>query len=138
MNFEEFNFHRQIAAGIAACGYTTPTPIQKEAIPSILAGAEIIVACPGRLLDLFNEGSINLGHIEVLILDEADHMFDKGFLPDIRRIVAQLPKKRQSLVFSLVSQDDKKMIAFRTPHSILRVNFLFYKISGLRKMNSIQ
>jgi ATP-dependent RNA helicase RhlE len=61
---------------------------------------EIIVACPGRLLDLFGQGAVRLDRIETLILDEADHMFDMGFLPDIRRILAALPRDRQNLLFS--------------------------------------
>lgn len=182
MSFNDFQFHPKVNAGIAACGYTSPTPIQKEAIPSILAGrdmlglaqtgtgktaafvlpllqrlqdgprkivralivaptrelaeqihdnigkmakqtglrsvvvyggvgkqpqirtiragVEIVVACPGRLLDLLNDNAFNLRAVEVLVLDEADHMFDKGFLPDIKRIIKQLPTKRQTLVFS--------------------------------------
>ncbi|MBW2268651.1 MAG: DEAD/DEAH box helicase [Deltaproteobacteria bacterium] len=61
---------------------------------------EVIVACPGRLLDLMNQGVVRLDQIETLVLDEADHMFDMGFLPDIRRILAALPKRRQNLLFS--------------------------------------
>ena len=60
----------------------------------------IIVACPGRLLDLLGSRSVTLQHIEMLVLDEADHMFDMGFLPDIRRILAQLPAQRQNMLFS--------------------------------------
>ena len=182
MSFKDFQLHQKINAGIAACSYTIPTPIQKEAIPPVLAGrdilglaqtgtgktaafvlpllqhllkgprkkvralivaptrelaeqihdnigqmarhtglrsvavyggvgkqpqikairdgVEIVVACPGRLLDLLNDKAFNLRAVEVLILDEADHMFDKGFLPDIRRIIKQLPRDRQTLVFS--------------------------------------
>lgn len=193
MSFKDFQFHQKITAGIAACGYTTPTPIQKEAIPPILAGqdilglaqtgtgktaafvlpllqrlldgprkkvralivaptrelaeqihdnigqmakktglrsvviyggvgkhpqvrtiragVEIVVACPGRLLDLLNDKAFNLRSVEVLVLDEADHMFDKGFLPDIRRIIKQLPKKRQSLVFSATMPKEIRHLA---------------------------
>lgn len=193
MSFNEFQFHPKISAGITACGYTAPTPIQKEAIPSILAGrdmlglaqtgtgktaafvlpilqrlqdgprkivralivaptrelaeqihtnicqmgkqtglrsvvvyggvgkqpqiskirsgAEIIVACPGRLLDLLSDKAFNLRSVEVLVLDEADHMFDKGFLPDIRRIIKQLPTKRQSLVFSATMPQEIRHLA---------------------------
>lgn len=193
MSFNEFQLHPRINAGIAACGYTEPTPIQKEAIPSILAGrdmlglaqtgtgktaafvlpilqrlqngprkivralivaptrelaeqihtnicqmgkqtglrsvvvyggvgkqpqiskirsgAEIIVACPGRLLDLLNDKAFNLRSVEMLVLDEADHMFDKGFLPDIRRIIKQLPTKRQSLVFSATMPQEIRHLA---------------------------
>ena len=193
MTFSKFGFHSKISDGIAACGYTHPTPIQREAIPKILqgkdlfglaqtgtgktaafvlpilqqlqngpkkkhraliisptrelaeqthenikilaqktalksaviyggvskasqirairSGAEIIVACPGRLLDLFNCGDINFQHIEILVLDEADHMFDKGFLPDIKRIIRQLPVKRQNLVFSATMPKEIKLLA---------------------------
>ena len=182
MSFSVFPLHPTVAAGISTCGYITPTPIQKEAIPPILAGrdllglaqtgtgktaafvlpmlerlhggplrkvralivaptrelaeqihnsiialgsatkvrsvalyggvgktpqlqalrggVEIVVACPGRLLDLLNEKALSLVDVEMFVLDEADHMLDKGFLPDIRRIIKQLPQKRQSLVFS--------------------------------------
>ncbi len=193
MSFKDYQFHPQINAGIASCGYTTPTPIQKEAIPSVLtgrdilglaqtgtgktaafvlpllqrlvsdprkeirslivaptrelaeqihvnigqmaqhtnirsvaiyggvgkqpqirgvqAGAQIIVACPGRLLDLLNEKAFNLRSVEVLVLDEADHMFDKGFLPDIRRIIKQLPRNRQTLVFSATMPKEIRHLA---------------------------
>ena len=193
MSFDDFQFHPKVNAGITACGYTAPTPIQKEAIPSILAGrdmlglaqtgtgktaafvlpilqrlqdgprkivralivaptrelaeqihtniclmgketglrsvvvyggvgkqpqiskiragAEIVVACPGRLLDLLNDKAFNLRAVEVLVLDEADHMFDKGFLPDIRRIIKQLPTKRQSLVFSATMPQEIRHLA---------------------------
>ncbi|MBF0468136.1 MAG: DEAD/DEAH box helicase [Desulfamplus sp.] len=193
MSFKDFQLHPRINAGIDACAYTEPTPIQKEAIPPILAGrdiiglaqtgtgktaafvlpllqrllngprkkiralivaptrelaeqihdniekmaqktalksvvlyggvgkqpqisrirsgVEIVVACPGRLLDLFNEKVINLSAVEVLILDEADHMFDKGFLPDIRRIIRQLPRDRQSLVFSATMPKEIRHLA---------------------------
>jgi ATP-dependent RNA helicase RhlE len=63
-------------------------------------GTDVIVACPGRLLDLLSQGFGDLSKLEVLVLDEADHMFDMGFLPDIRKILAQLPRQRQSLLFS--------------------------------------
>ena len=61
---------------------------------------EVVVACPGRLLDLLKQGVIRLGGVEVLVLDEADHMFDMGFLPDVRKIISYLPKSRQNLLFS--------------------------------------
>jgi len=61
---------------------------------------DIVVACPGRLLDLMRQGVAKLGDVETLVLDEADHMFDMGFLPDIRRILSALPKERQNLLFS--------------------------------------
>lgn len=181
MNFDTFNFHPSVAAGIAAAGYETPTPIQARTIPQINDGrdvmglaqtgtgktaafvlpilnrltegkhgcvraliiaptrelaeqthqaietlgrktriksvtvyggvginpqiqklkhADIVVSCPGRLLDHIGRPSIDLSQLEVLVIDEADQMFDMGFFPDIRRILKHLPKKRQTLLFS--------------------------------------
>jgi ATP-dependent RNA helicase RhlE len=181
LNFETFDFHPSVAAGIAAAGYETPTPIQARAIPQVVNGrdvmglaqtgtgktaafalpilnrlvggtygcvraliiaptrelaeqihqaietlggktriksvtvyggvginpqiqklkhADIVVACPGRLLDHIRRHSIDLSQLEVLVIDEADRMFDMGFMPDIRRILKQLPMRRQTLLFS--------------------------------------
>lgn len=80
---------------------------------------EILVACPGRLLDLVRQGEVRLGRVEVLVLDEADHMFDMGFLPDIRRILAELPEKRQNLMFSATMPKEIRGLANRVlvkPH----------------------
>ncbi len=63
-------------------------------------GTDIIVACPGRLLDHIGRGQADLGGVEVLILDEADRMLDMGFMPDVRRIIEQIPRKRQTMLFS--------------------------------------
>ena len=186
MNFEGFHFNPAVAAGILKAGYATPTPIQTQAIPTImkdrdligraqtgtgktaafvlpmlhrlierprddrqengpralilaptrelaeqihqtirelglktrlksvaiyggvsiikqmqnLGRADIIVACPGRLLDHIGRKTVNLSRLEVLVIDEADLMFDMGFLPDVRKILARLPRQRQSLLFS--------------------------------------
>jgi ATP-dependent RNA helicase RhlE len=198
MHFSQFNFHPVISAAVAAEGYVTPTPIQEQAIPKVLAGrdvmglaqtgtgktaafslpilqrllegprgvvraliiaptrelaeqiheaigtlgrktrirsltvyggvninpqiqklkhgVEIVVACPGRLLDHLSQGTIDLSRIEVLVLDEADQMFDMGFLPDIRRILKQVPEKRQTLLFSATMPPDIRTLA----HEILR------------------
>jgi ATP-dependent RNA helicase RhlE len=72
----------------------------KPQIQELRRGVDILIATPGRLLDLMNRREINLAHVEVFVLDEADQMLDMGFLPDIRRIVAKLPSKRQTLLFS--------------------------------------
>ncbi|MBV6396637.1 MAG: ATP-dependent RNA helicase RhlE [Anaerolineales bacterium] len=69
-------------------------------ISAIRNGAEILVACPGRLLDLIAQGHAKMNQIEALVLDEADRMFDMGFLPDVRRIIAAVPKQRQTMLFS--------------------------------------
>jgi superfamily II DNA/RNA helicase len=69
-------------------------------IKGLRSGADIVVACPGRLLDILGEPGVSLKNVETLVLDEADHMFDQGFLPDIKRIIGKLPRERQNLVFS--------------------------------------
>lgn len=199
MNFESFNFHPHIAAGVRALGYITPTPIQLQAIPFILQGqdimalaqtgtgktaafvlpilqrlmqgprgcvraliiaptrelaeqiheaigglgqqtrlrsvtvyggvnmrpqvqklrgkAEIAVSCPGRLLDHIRQGTIDLSRLEVLVLDEADRMFDMGFLPDIRKILKHLPAQRQTLFFSATMPDDIRRLAHDILHT---------------------
>ncbi len=197
-DFETFNLHPRIAAGIQAAGYTTPTPIQIQAIPPILQGkdilglaqtgtgktaafvlpilqrlmqgprghvralvvaptrelaeqindsfgqlgqqtktrstavyggvgvnpqiqrlkqgVEVVVACPGRLLDHINQKTIDLSRLEVLVLDEADRMCDMGFLPDIRKLLKHLPTQRQTLFFSATMPDDIR----RLSHDILK------------------
>jgi ATP-dependent RNA helicase RhlE len=72
---------------------------------------DIIVACPGRLLDLMGQGALRLDGIEALVLDEADHMFDMGFLPDIRRILRALPRDRQNLLFSATMPREIRRLA---------------------------
>lgn len=74
-------------------------------------GAEIVVGCPGRILDHIRRGTVDFSGIEVVVLDEADHMFDMGFLPDIRRILGHLPTKRQTLMFSATMPPDIRDLA---------------------------
>ena len=192
MNFETFNFHPSVAAGVAAAGYETPTPIQARAIPQVSNGrdimglaqtgtgktaafvlpilnrlvgskygcvralivaptrelaeqihqavevlgsktrlksvtvyggvgiqpqiqklrkADIVVACPGRLLDHIGRSSIDLSRLDVLVIDEADQMLDMGFIPDIRRILKHLPAKRQTLLFSATMPSEIRCLA---------------------------
>ncbi len=193
MTFKQFSFDPRIEAGVKAAGFTTPTPIQAQAIPVVMEGqdvlglaqtgtgktaafmlpilnrltqgplrrvrvlvvaptrelaeqihqatldlskhtkirsvaiyggvgkgpqvdairrgTEIVVACPGRLLDLVGERRIDLSKVEVLVLDESDRMCDMGFLPDIRRIVNLLPRQRQTLFFSATMPDDIRTLA---------------------------
>ncbi|MCP4020766.1 MAG: DEAD/DEAH box helicase [Desulfobacteraceae bacterium] len=86
--------------------------IKKQSqIRIIRSKVQIIVACPGRLLDLVNDKVIRLNAIEMLVIDEADQMFDMGFLPDIRRIIQQLPKNRQSLMFSATMPRQIRLLA---------------------------
>jgi len=193
MSFSRFDFHEKIIAGINACNYVTPTPIQEKAIPAILegrdilglaqtgtgktaafvlpvlqqmlkgprgrvrtlivaptrelaeqihgditklacrtglnsmavyggvgkpaqarklrSGVDIVVACPGRLLDHLRDKTFSLSRVEHLVLDEADHMFDMGFLPDVRRILSYLPAKRQTMLFSATMPDEIRHLA---------------------------
>ncbi len=84
---------------------------KKKQTDALKRGAEIVVACPGRLLDLAGEGQIDLSNVEHLVLDEADRMFDMGFLPDVRRIIKLLPNKRQNLLFSATMPKDIRHLA---------------------------
>jgi ATP-dependent RNA helicase RhlE len=74
-------------------------------------GVEIVVACPGRLLDLMNQGVIDLSRLKVLVLDEADRMFDMGFLPDVKEILKRLPSQRQTMLFSATMPNDIRELA---------------------------
>jgi ATP-dependent RNA helicase RhlE len=84
---------------------------KKPQVAALRHGADVVVACPGRLLDLAAERSIDLSRVEVLVLDEADRMCDMGFLPDIRRILKLLPARRQTLFFSATMPDDIRRLA---------------------------
>jgi ATP-dependent RNA helicase RhlE len=86
-------------------------------IRALREGAEIAVACPGRLLDLMGQNKVNLTSIEVVVLDEADRMFDMGFLPDIRRILKALPNNRQTLLFSATMPDEIRGLATEMLHN---------------------
>ena len=80
-------------------------------VRALSAGAEIVVATPGRLLDHLGQGTVDLGGVEVLVLDEADRMLDMGFIRDIRRILARLPADRQNLMFSATFSNDIRRLA---------------------------
>jgi ATP-dependent RNA helicase RhlE len=203
VNFNMFNLDSRLQAGINRAGYSTPTPIQIQAIPAAMAGrdligtaqtgtgktaafvlpmlhrlisaprnqtralivtptrelaeqiheaiqslsigtglrsatiyggvganpqvqalrkgVEIIVACPGRLLDLMAQGHARLDRIEILVLDEADRMFDMGFLPDVRRIIKAVPAQRQTMLFSATFPREVEQLAnqsLRNPQRI--------------------
>jgi len=193
MEFSNFDLHPNVAAGVKAIGYITPTPIQAQAIPPVLKGhdvmglaqtgtgktaafvlpilnrlmsgprghvraliiaptrelaeqihgavvrmakqtrlrsatiyggvslnpqvqklrngTEIVVACPGRLLDHIKQRTVDLSRLEILVLDEADRMFDMGFLPDVRKIIKQVPSQRQTLLFAATMPDDVRRLA---------------------------
>ena len=95
----------QIATEIRALAKYTPIQVvtifggvtQSRQVTALRRNPEIVVGCPGRVLDLLQQKVLRLDRVETLVLDEADHMFDMGFLPDVRRILARLPKKRMPL-----------------------------------------
>ena len=80
-------------------------------VRALRAGPPIVVATPGRLLDHAGQGTIDLSHVEILVLDEADRMLDMGFIRDIRRILALLPARRQNLLFSATFSDEIRRLA---------------------------
>jgi ATP-dependent RNA helicase RhlE len=80
-------------------------------IQKLARGLDILVATPGRLLDLMQQGAVDLRSVEILVLDEADRMLDMGFIRDIRKVLAVLPPKRQNLLFSATFSDEIKALA---------------------------
>src|SRR3972149_3818202 len=86
-------------------------------IAALRSGVEILVATPGRLLDHVGQKNVFLGQVEVFVLDEADRMLDMGFIPDVKRIIALLPKTRQSLLFSATLDGEiRRAPAVLMPH----------------------
>lgn len=114
---------RELAAqvGESVEQYSTHLPIRSTVvfggvkinpqISRLRQGCDILVATPGRLLDLYQQGAVRFNHLEVLVLDEADRMLDMGFIHDIRKILAILPAKRQNLMFSATFSDDIRKLA---------------------------
>ena len=90
-------------------------------IKALRAGVEILVATPGRLLDHLHQKSVNLSRVEFLVLDEADRMLDMGFIPDIKRILAVLPKQRQNLLFSATFPEEVRRLAKELLHAPVTV-----------------
>ncbi|GAB4216516.1 MAG: DEAD/DEAH box helicase [Sandaracinaceae bacterium] len=84
---------------------------EKRQIDELRQGVDIVVATPGRLLDLMKQGALHLRDVEYFVLDEADRMLDMGFLPDVKRVIAALPKKRQSMFFSATMPPDIRALA---------------------------
>lgn len=114
-------------------------------IRTLRQGVDILIATPGRLLDLENQGHVSLRDVEILVLDEADRMLDMGFLRDIKRILALLPKKRQNLLFSATFSKDIKTLANTlldnpilveaTPQNTTaeKVDHMIYRVDKARK-----
>lgn len=94
---------------------------QHRQVQDIRAGADIVVATPGRLLDLINQGFVKLANVKYLVLDEADRMLDMGFINDIKKIVAKLPAQRQTIFFSATATDDIMKLANTILHQPVHV-----------------
>ena len=95
----------------------------KTQTPHLKTGVEVLVATPGRLLDHIEQKTIQLNQVQILVLDEADRMLDMGFMPDLKRILALLPKQRQNLMFSATFSNDIKKLAdeFLTKPQLIEV-----------------
>ncbi|MFN7587049.1 MAG: DEAD/DEAH box helicase [Planctomycetota bacterium] len=94
---------------------------QNPQVQALARGIDIVIATPGRLLDLIQQRHVSLAEVEILVLDEADRMLDMGFLPDVKRILATLPSARQSLLFSATMPSDITALASRYLRDPLRV-----------------
>ena len=102
-------------------------------IKNLHQGTDIIVACPGRLLDHLKQQTVDLKNVSVLVLDEADQMFDMGFLPDIRKILRYIPKKRQTLLFSATMPSAINELAHEVLHQPITV-----KVGTVAPATSVQ
>jgi ATP-dependent RNA helicase RhlE len=100
-SFNAYGRHMRLTSALAIGG----VPMGRQ-VRSVMQGVEVMVATPGRLIDLVQSNGLKLGQVEFLVLDEADRMLDMGFINDIRKIVAKLPVKRQTLFFSATMPKD--------------------------------
>ena len=89
---------------------------QQPQVEALARGVDILVATPGRLNDLIAQGHITLDHIEIFVLDEADRMLDMGFIHDVRKVIARLPRKRQTLLFSATMPPEVEKLALSILH----------------------
>lgn len=89
---------------------------QQGQVNALNRGADVVIACPGRLWDLMNQGFVHLEHVETFVLDEADRMLDMGFIHDVRRIAEKLPQKRQTLMFSATMPEEVEKLAMDLLH----------------------
>src|SRR5207248_4797435 len=115
-NYGELNRVKTNRSVIAIGGANVRTQISE-----LRKGASVLIATPGRLLDLTERNAANLSAIEVLVLDEADRMLDMGFLPAIRRVLAMVPTKRQTLLFSATMSASIEQLARTTMHVLMLV-----------------
>ena len=103
---QKYGKHLPLKSAVVFGGVKAGPQIQK-----LRRGCDIVIATPGRLLDLVNQGAVKFNKLEILVLDEADRMLDMGFIHDIKKLLAVLPKKRQNLLFSATFSDDIRKLA---------------------------
>lgn len=89
---------------------------QNSQVEALHRGADVVIACPGRLWDLMNQGFVRLDWVETFVLDEADRMLDMGFIHDVRRVVSKMPQKRQTLMFSATMPEEVEKLALDLLH----------------------
>ncbi|MBO7410974.1 MAG: DEAD/DEAH box helicase, partial [Ottowia sp.] len=109
---QNYGRHLQLTSAVIFGGVGMAPQIER-----VQAGVDILVATPGRLLDLVGQGQVDLSAIEILVLDEADRMLDMGFIHDVKKVLALLPSERQSLLFSATFTDDIRRLASGMLHS---------------------
>jgi superfamily II DNA/RNA helicase len=105
-NFETYGKYHKLNMALLIGGESFTDQVKK-----LDRGVDVLIATPGRMIDLFERGSILLSDIKVLVIDEADRMLDMGFIPDIERIVSLLPKIRQTLMFSATMPPEIRRLA---------------------------
>ena len=111
-NVAEYSKHLDIRSLVVFGGVSINPQMMK-----LRGGVDVLVATPGRLLDLEHQNALDLSKVEILVLDEADRMLDMGFIHDIRRVLAKLPAKRQNLLFSATFSDEIKTLAEKLLHN---------------------
>jgi len=115
-SFQAYGRHLNISGAVVFGGVSQHGQVRK-----LQKGIDVLIATPGRLMDLGQQGHVDLSRLEVLVLDEADRMLDMGFIPDIRKIVVQVPKDRQTLLFSATMPNAIRQLAnslLRNPESV--------------------
>lgn len=115
-NIKEYGADTPIDGAVIFGGVSANPQIQ-----ALRRGIDILVATPGRLNDLIGQKEIDLSLVEIFVLDEADRMLDMGFIHDVRRVIALLPKKRQTLLFSATMPDEIKVLAAKLLHDPVKV-----------------
>ncbi|QPW27278.1 ATP-dependent RNA helicase RhlE [Edwardsiella ictaluri] len=111
-NVREYSRHLPLRSLVVFGGVSINPQMMK-----LRGGVDVLVATPGRLLDLAHQNAVDLSQVEILVLDEADRMLDMGFIHDIRRVLARLPAKRQNLLFSATFSDEIKALAASLLHN---------------------